>query len=172
MLNYLNPFSEDFILKSVIEFLGNILSYLNPFDDNFLGKKIIELLSDLLKALFIPKEDSITNITDSVKSKFAFIDTIKAFVNTFGSDIENTGISPTFTLGLSATKYTAQQDYVILDMSWYAPFKQYGDLVITAFIYAFFLWRLFIKLPNIINGTGGDIVSSSNSYTRIIKGGK
>lgn len=172
ILDYLNPFSENFILKSVLDFLGDILSFLNPFDENFFGKKIIDLLGDLLKALFIPKEESISNISNSVKSKFAFIDTINAFVNTFGNDLGETGVSPTFTLGLSATKYTNQQDYVILDMSWYAPFKEYGDLIITSFCYAFFLWRLFIKLPSIINGSGGDIISSSNTYTRISKGGK
>lgn len=40
-------------------------------------------------------------------------------------------------------------------MSWYAPYKAYGDLIITGFVYVFFIWRIFIKLPGIISGTSG-----------------
>ena len=32
-----------------------------------------------------------------------------------------------------------------------------GDLVLTGFIYLFFLWRLFISIPNIIHGLGGAV---------------
>lgn len=61
------------------------------------------------------------------------------------------------TLNLGATKYTEAQNTVVLDLSWYSPYKSYGDLVLTGFIYLFFLWRLFINLPNIIHGLGGFI---------------
>lgn len=46
-----------------------------------------------------------------------------------------------------------------IDMSWYKPFKPYGDLVITGFVYLFFLWRLFVHLPGIIHGSSGSVVS-------------
>lgn len=32
-------------------------------------------------------------------------------------------------------------------------------MVLTGFIYLFFLWRLFISIPNIVNGVGGAIQS-------------
>ena len=36
--------------------LYNILDYLNPFSENFFGYKLIELLGNLLKMLFVGKE--------------------------------------------------------------------------------------------------------------------
>ena len=56
ILDYLNPFSENFILSDIIDFLGRILSYINPFSENFFGIKLIELLKNLLQTLFIPEE--------------------------------------------------------------------------------------------------------------------
>ena len=64
---------------------------------------------------------------------------------------------------LKETKYTEAQNVVVFDLSWYAPYKTYGDLLITGFIYLMFLWRLFIKLPNIINGIG----SSAEPFDKI-----
>ena len=44
-----------------------------------------------------------------------------------------------------------------MDLSWYAPYKNYGDTIIAGFIYVFFLWRIFINLPNIISGGAGSV---------------
>ena len=154
-LSYLNPFSDNFILKDVLDFFATLLSYLNPFSDNFIGKKIVELLGELLESLFVPSEDRINALTNTVKSKFEFIESIKIAINSLDDTINNLGNSPKLTLNLGATKYTEEQSVVVLDLSWYAPFKPYGDLIITGFVYLFFLWRVFITLPNIINGVGG-----------------
>ena len=56
ILDYLNPFSENFILSDIIDFLGKLLSYINPFSENFFGIKLIELLKNLLLNLFVPEE--------------------------------------------------------------------------------------------------------------------
>lgn len=69
--------------------------------------------------------------------------------------INNVGTSPKLTIDVGATKYTDKQELTILDLSFYQPYKTYGDLIITGFAYAFFLWRFFITLPNILNATGG-----------------
>ena len=67
---------------------------------------------------------------------------------------------------IGATKYNNEQKVIVLDFSWYAPYKTYGDLIITGFVYAFFLWRLFINLPNITHGLGGSSINND-----IFKGG-
>ena len=77
--------------------------------------------------------------------------------------INNVGNVPKLNIELGSTKYT-EKTTVALDFSWYAPFKHYGDLVITGFVYAMYLWRLFIKLPGIISGSSGGIEALSN-YT-------
>ena len=38
----------------------------------------------------------------------------------------------------------------VLDMSWYLPYKQYGDICVIAFCYLAFIWRLFKKLPSMV----------------------
>lgn len=105
----------------------------------------------------MPSEERINAISNTVKSKFQFIDSIKTGINSLDQTINNLGDSPRLTMTLGATKYTEEQNVVVVDLSWYAPFKQYGDLVLTGFIYLFFLWRLFISIPNIVNGIGGAI---------------
>lgn len=151
-IDWFNPFSDNFILKKLWNFLGDIISYINPFDDNFLGKKIIELLGDLLKALFVPSEERISAIQDTVMAKFDFVESIKIAINSFKDIVNNLGNAPVLNLNLGATKYTGEMRVAIIDLNWYKPYKQYGDVVLTAIVYAFYLFRIFTNLPNIISG--------------------
>lgn len=48
-----------------------------------------------------------------------------------------------------------QGNVVVMDFRWYAPFKGVVDVVIIALVYAMYFWRLFMRLPGIINGTSG-----------------
>lgn len=164
LFSWLNPFSENFILKKLWEFLtnivgfiGDILSYINPFSENFFAYKLMELLSDALHYLFVPSEERISAIQNTVSSKFDFIDSIKIGINSFKNIINNIGNAPKLTLDLGATKYTQAGNFTVLDFSFYAPYKPYGDLVLTGFIYIIYLWRLFISAPSIINGVGGSV---------------
>lgn len=166
LLNYLNPLSEDFILLQLWNFLtniftsiGTILSYINPFSQNFFGYKLIDLFSDLLNFLFVPSQERLTAITNSVSSKFDFIDSIKYSIQYMENMLNNLGNAPKLELTLGATNYTPEQKYIIIDFSFYAPYKTYGDLILTGFIYLFFIWRLFISIPDIIHGSGGSIGS-------------
>lgn len=152
ILSYLNPVSENFILKDVKDFLGNLLSYLNPVSDNFFGKKLIELLQSLFELLFIPSEEHFTAITNTVKSKFDFIDSIKYSIQSVENILTNLGQAPKLEINLNH-KYLSG-NVVVLDLSWYAPYKTYGDLIITGFVYLMFLWRLFCHVPDILNGSG------------------
>ena len=168
ILDYINPFSDNFILKGVLNFLGNILDYINPFSDNFFGHKLLDLLGDLLQSLFIPSDERLTAISNTVTSKFAFIDSIKEGVNAIKNMLNNLGNSPTLETTQIESKYYSGK-LTVIDMSWYAPFKPYGDLVITGFVYISFIWRLFITLPNIINATGGSVSSGISDYIDIQK---
>lgn len=165
ILDYLNPLSENFILKIIIEFLIDILDYLNPFSENFFGLKLMDLLGDLLKFLFIPSEERLTAITNTVSSKFDFIETIKEAINSVQNILNNLGNAPKLTVNVDSKYYEGELTYI--DMSWYEPFRPYGDIVITGFVYLFFLWRLFVHAPDIINGTGGDFFESDNKEVKL-----
>lgn len=43
--------------------------------------------------------------------------------------------------------------YTIIDLTWYAPYKEFGDNVICTFMYFCFVITIFKKLPSIISGT-------------------
>lgn len=121
--------------------------------------------------LFIPSEERITAITNTVESKFDFIETIKIAVNSMEDIINNVGNSPKLTISVGATKYTEAQKLTVLDLSFYKDYKPYGDIVLTGFIYAMFLWRFFISIPNLVNASGGiiytgDIVSDISAYQK------
>ena len=154
--SWFNPLSDNFILKKLWEFLTSIISFVNPTDDNFLGKKIIELLGDLLKSLFVPSEDAINGLVNSVKDHFTFIDSINSTVDMVKGMFDNTEELPKISVNVPENKWYNGQ-VIVMDLNWYAPYKNYGDTIIAGFIYVFFLWRIFINLPNIISGGAGTV---------------
>lgn len=93
MLDWLNPFSDNFILKKLWDFLVKIISYINPFSDNFFGKKIVELFSNLFKFLFVPSDNYFNDLKETflsdIKSKIPYDDYITMFSTI--SDISDDG---------------------------------------------------------------------------------
>lgn len=75
--------------------------------------------------------------------------------------------APKYYLNVSSKWYSGQ--ITIVDLSWYAPYKDLGDNIICIFAYLSFLWNIFIKLPDIIQGAGagsyaGDMVGDIKAY--------
>lgn len=150
IIDYLNPLSDKFILKSIIEFFIEIISYINPFSENFIGYKIIELLGDLLQFLFIPSEDSFDRVVEVWKSHFLFIDTIKVSIDSIKNSIFNSlPFEKSLSFGVDTPIYKGD---IEINFGWFEKFKPYTDLLLTGFVYLFFVWRLYSNLPNIISG--------------------
>lgn len=164
--------SDNFILKKIIQGLADILSFLNPNGDHFIGKVIVNLFKDLFNVLFVPSEERVTAITNTVQSKFAFVENIKTAVNSLNDLLNSTGNAPVITVNVGSTKYTGEANIKVIDMSWYAPFKQYGDVVIAGFAYAFFAWRLFLNVTGIINGASGAVYTINSIDSKIERGPK
>ena len=150
ILDFINPFSDNFILSGVLSNLGNMLNYINPFSDDFLGKKLIEMFSDLFEYLFIPKEDQFTEIHNKFSEKFAFIEQIKELVNSLFS------YHDTATYSLSNSYPTWNITYMgttvsIVDFSVFDQYRGVVHGIIIGVTYISFLWRLFRRLPGVIN---------------------
>lgn len=47
-ISWFNPFSDNFILKNIINFLGSILNYLNPFSEDFILLKLWNFLVEII----------------------------------------------------------------------------------------------------------------------------
>jgi hypothetical protein len=78
--------------------------------------------------------------------------------------ITNTSKAPKFQLNVNSKYYKGT--LTIVDLSWYAPYKEMGDNVICIFAYLGFLWRIFIRLPDIIRGAGATSYSLNNAYEK------
>lgn len=67
---------------------------------------------------------------------------------------------PTLSIDIDSKYYKGE--LTIIDLNWYSQYKTYGDLVITGFCYIFFIWRIWVHLPSIIQGSSGvaDIVTT------------
>ena len=150
ILGFINPFSDNFILKGVLGFLSDLISFVNPFSDNFIGKKIVELFQDLFVFLFVPSQEDMQNIFAPVRSKFAFVEKFNNLSDQIQTMLETGEGSPTFELNINS-KYISG-DVKILDFSFFAPYKPYSDLVITAFAYLLFAYRTIKNLPETISG--------------------
>lgn len=88
---------------------------------------------------------------------FDFIDGVKTSVVDIYTTITNVSVSPSFSITFD-NKYL-KGTYKIVDLSWYAPYKEYGDNVICMFVYLGFIWGVFKNLANIISGAGSDYKS-------------
>lgn len=158
MLDYINPFSENFILSDSNNFLTNILSYINPFSENFFAYKFLDLLSNLFTSLFVPDDDIFTQFTDIFNSKLGFVTNIqddfkdiKALLS--GGEVSTlSNIAPTLSFNINSKYYSG--DLMIIDLSWYQPFKPFVDAILGSFMIIFLIARLFVYLPTIISGAG------------------
>lgn len=133
---------------------------------------IYQAVSAVLTALFIPDEALAKEKLGAIAAYFEFKDDIVDAVDLFINNLK--GITPSpylkIPIGHSTGKYNyGTGDYFIIDASWYAQYKSFGDKIILAIAWAFFLWRVFIKLPGIINGTEGSIIAANKSYERYSK---
>lgn len=75
-------------MKVLINLLTTILDYLNPFSENFFVYKLISLLGDLLKWLFIPSEDYFSNIKETLLSDLETKLPYESYINMFGTILD------------------------------------------------------------------------------------
>lgn len=151
ILDYINPFSENFILKDVINFLGNLVSYVNPFSENFLGKKLVELFSNMLKELFIPTGNPFEEIMNKFNNKFSFVGQIEELANSLlnvPSTLSDSEVDIYANFKVTYEGYT----FSIFDLSLLEPYRGALHTLIIAISYITFAFRLYKRLPGIIQG--------------------
>lgn len=113
-------------------------------------------------------ESTINNSTDTVISSFDFYKDIQNNVNDIVEVVTDTSSAPCFYVTVGENKWISGE-VKVLDLSWYEPYKEYGDNVICVFAYLSFLWNIFMRLPDIISGAGassyaGDMAGDIRAY--------
>lgn len=156
LLSYINPFSDNFILIDVISFLSNILSYINPFNENFLGYKIIELFSNLLKYLFVPSQDHFSELEEIINSKFGIVNQVKELLDVLFNFNRTRSVeqAPSFEITYMGTTVK------IIDFSVLETFRGTFHAIVVFVLWGSYLLRLYKRLPGIIHGF--DTSDSSN----------
>ena len=105
--------------------------------------------------------------------KFEFIKVFHGFVTHIKEYLLEHSFNdpPVIHMNLAAaeSKYDWGMDAVVLDMSWYARYKPTVDSFLSAWIYLYFGYQVFTRLPNIINGVAGDFKTTyvaADKYTQ------
>ena len=137
----------------------SIFKLFDPNSNFFFVKIIVRLFSDLFNFLFVPSEERLTAIQNTVTDKFAFINSVNNGIGNVQDMMNNLGNAPKINISIPQSSYTNEMHLDVVDMTWYAPYKHYGDVIITGFVYIAFIWRIYINLSNIINGNAGRIAS-------------
>lgn len=118
-------------------------------------------VSGVMTDVFVPDEAVALEKVGEMQEYFKFKDDMEDIIYTFKKKVF--GIKPDPVLKIPIGKPTSKKynfgtdSYIIIDVSWYAHYKDFGDKIILAFAWAFFIWRIFVHLPGIISGGVGGI---------------
>ncbi|MGN9018431.1 hypothetical protein ACTNBM_04835 [Lachnospiraceae bacterium HCP1S3_C3] len=142
------PFPDAAKWAQVLPF-GSVIESLESIPDS---------VTNLLSSAFAPDTDAISDAFKEVQKNFGFIGDFRGLANgLINMTLEPHDYIIVYNWDKAHNKYDQRDSYKI-SFSWYAPYKEYVDAIFIAFVYIFFVWRIFIKLASIIRGTGGDIV--------------
>ena len=94
-----------------------------------------------------------------MRGEFGFIDSVIATGEFIRDSVSGASGPPVIyvDLGRASSGNYGSQRVLLTDFSWYAPYKGQVDTVLSAALWAFFGWRVFLKLPGIIGGESGYI---------------
>ncbi len=118
-------------------------------------KALPETIGNGIKKAFEPDPELVTEITTTFTDKFGWLETI----HQLGLDL--CGLKPGseppvifIHLEDATGKYNYGGTEKALDMSWYEPYKEDVDNIISGFMWLAFLWLVFKRAADIINGAG------------------
>ena len=133
-----------------------------------LGNSIIDKIAEVgaqtkaaIESLVVPDEDYLSDKIAALCEEFAFADSIVRTTQQLGNMLAGVTTEPPviyIDLGSTRGSYDIGGVVPFLDLRWYAEYKPTVDAIISAFLWVCFIWRMFLKLPGIINGAAGDFV--------------
>lgn len=150
-------FSGDFSFSDFVStFWENYKEYSNPFDF-FAAWSKETFKHTIFYTLFVPSDEFLDEIGEDIHERFSgifsIIDYVKKVIDFLMTCSGEKAPSFTVNLGKSASYYLGDST-VTIDFSWYEPYKPTVDLLFTAIIWAGFLWRMYSRIPEILNGVG------------------
>lgn len=129
-------------------------------------KALPETISSAVKSVFEPDAALLTEITTTFNNKFGWLETLYHL----GEDLLGmTADSAPPVIYIHLEDAEGQFRYggteKTLDMSWYQPYKEDVDNILSGFMWLSFLWLVFKRAADIINGAG--MVSDYEFYMSV-----
>lgn len=153
--------------------LENVFDAVQGLASN-IGNAVSVAFQNALDALFVPDTEAVENLTNDFFDKFPWTHTLFDYTD----DIKKAFLSsepPKIYIHFQDSKdskYHSIGTQLAFDASWYAPYKPTGDMILSVFIYALFLWRLFKNIPNIMSGLGMMTEQPIRFEDNMVKNGK
>ena len=152
--------SFEWIWQHLATAFQNVIDTLNTFWQNLKNwmQTMADYLLNGLKTLFIPEKGYMDAKIAEMRGKFGIVDSalntfdgVRSFFFSLGSK------PPVIYIDLSAAigSYYFGGETIFVDMRWYADYKPTMDLVLSAILWLWFVWRFMIALPGIIQGFSG-----------------
>lgn len=135
------------------------------FDDLIESIQLLpQQFTDGIKSLVVPETDYLSGKVNELCQNFGFADSIVRTAKALHFGLANITTEPPviyIDLGAFRGDYNIGGRVPFLDLRWYAEYKPTVDIIISAFLWICFAWRMFLKLPGIISGMPGDFVAGS-----------
>lgn len=144
------------LLQKIGLWFGQVLEALISIPATILDG-LTQILVNALTLLFVPSQDFLQLKLQGLVQKFGYLEPIISLGDTF--KVYLTGVNPTppviwVDLGASAW-YSLGGRVKFIDLTWYAQYKPTADGIMGAFLWLWFLWRLFQSAPGIVSGASG-----------------
>ena len=119
-----------------------------------LPSKLIDGLMNLLKTLFVPSYNPMTELLELLNEKIPIAMQLYAIIHNFISklgDFDYSDYTCEITLNLGGL-FGLDGSYNVFDFSWYLPYRNIVNCILTGFIYLWFIFSTFKNLSKTIRG--------------------
>lgn len=177
ILDYINPFSENFILSGVFSFLSDIISYINPFSENFFLNGVLEWcgnffsdLGEFFIGLFVPEEDYFDNQINDLKAKISEKLPYYDYVQLFGT-IEQVTSGEDIKIGLNGYDIggTTFNDNDFIDFSFITKYRDVWYSWVRGFVFVFLIIYNCNQIIKLLRGY--NVADGVTSVTSVSNGG-
>ncbi|MBR5363325.1 MAG: hypothetical protein IK134_08390 [Oscillospiraceae bacterium] len=131
-----------------------------------------------IEHIFVPEQGYFDNKIAQVKAKFAWYEDIVDAWTEFKTALNNVSADspPSINVNLDERTFFGQSigsgSGTALVLDWMITYRNTIRNLLTAFMWIFFLWRLYCHIPNIISGSGMEVQKTDEGAAWTIHGKK